>query len=96
MGRHGHLDLNETVQQRLLAMNAARMDRALVDTGIGIDPFRILLANALAQAGAAMRRTKADFRVCAGLWSAIQSATRPRLIAAAVRTCWRWVLAAPM
>ena len=63
---------------------------------LGLPRFRILLANGLAQAGAAMRRTKADLRVCAGLFPAIQSAMRPRLIAAAVRTCWRWVLAAPM
>ena len=32
MGRHGHLDLDETVQQRLLAMSAATIDRALADT----------------------------------------------------------------
>ena len=32
MGRHGHLDLSETVRQRLLAMSAATMDRALADT----------------------------------------------------------------
>lgn len=61
----------------------------------GIDPLPILLANALAQVGAAMRRMKADFWVCAGLSPAIQSAMRPRLIAAAVRACWRWALTAP-
>ena len=32
MGRHGHLDLDGTVQDRLLAMSAATMDRALADT----------------------------------------------------------------
>ncbi len=63
---------------------------------IEVAPVRILLANALVRAGAAIRRTKPDSRVCAGLFSAVQSAMRPRLIAAAVRTCWRWVLAAPI
>ena len=32
MVRHGHLDLDGTVQDRLLAMSAATMDRALADT----------------------------------------------------------------
>src|SRR5215204_3145278 len=48
------------------------------------------------QAGCAMSRTKADWRVRASGVPASQAATRTRLRAAAVSTCWRWTFAKPM
>src|SRR5215203_1165183 len=48
------------------------------------------------QAGCAMSRTKADWRVRASGVPASQAATRTRLRAAAVSTCWRWTFARPM
>src|SRR5690349_2838725 len=43
------------------------------------------------QAAAFMRVTKEDRRVCARGTSESQRSTRTRLMAAAVRRCWRWV-----
>ena len=48
------------------------------------------------QAGCAMSRTKVDWRVRASGVPASQAATRTRLRAAAVSTCWRWTFARPM
>ncbi|MDT5275594.1 MAG: hypothetical protein QOG95_2526, partial [Mycobacterium sp.] len=56
----------------------------------------ILVANSGADQAASRRAAKRDRRVLAGGIAFCQSAILTRLTAAAVMTCWRWVLANPI
>lgn len=76
-----------------VSLSGLRMTQS---SDVGLPRFGYCWRSRQAAAGAAMRRTKADWRVRSRGVPASQLLRRPRLMAAAVSTCCRWVLASPM
>ena len=91
--RYGHRD---ATMIRVAYRHGLRVSELCALRWVGLPPWRCCWRIRRVQAGCAMSRTKVDWRVRANGWPASQAATRTRLRAAAVSTCWRWTFARPM